>query len=115
MAAAGSRSGDGVAPSCRHGGEWPEGGPAARSRRATGRRLQFLHTPLVDGVIEPVRPGDPLAGENGENAGKIKLRACRGPAFIRDPVADAAGVGWIFAENWWTYRRPSCVTSPFAG
>lgn len=72
------------------------------------------HLP-IDGVIELVGPGDPPVGENGENAGKIKLRAWRGPAFIRDPVADAAGVGWILAENWWPYRRPTFVTPPFAG
>ena len=71
--------------------------------------------PLLDGLIELVGPGDPLAGENGENAGKIKLRAWRGPAFIRNPAADAAGVGWILAENWWPYQRPTFVTPPFAG
>ena len=26
-----------------------------------------------------------------------------------------AGVGWILAENWWPYQRPSFVTPPFAG
>ena len=25
------------------------------------------------------------------------------------------GVGWILAENWWSYQRPSFVTPPFAG
>ena len=71
--------------------------------------------PLVDGFIEPVQPNDPLAGENGENAGKIKLRAWRGPVFIKDPAEDTAGVGWILAENWWPYQRPTFVTPPFAG
>jgi hypothetical protein len=28
---------------------------------------------------------------------------------------DQAGAGWILAENWWPYQRPSFVTPPFAG
>ncbi len=71
--------------------------------------------PLVEGSIELVGPDDPLAGEHGEHVGEIKLRAWRGPDFIDDPAADAAGVGWILAGNWWPYQRPSFVTPPFAG
>lgn len=56
-----------------------------------------------------------LAGKNNENLGKIALLAWRGPEFIEDPVTDVAGVGWILAENWWPYQRPSFVTPPFAG
>ena len=59
--------------------------------------------------------GDPLAGEAGQHAGKIKLRAWRGPEAIRDPARDVAGVEWILAENWWPYQRPTFVTPPFAG
>ena len=30
-------------------------------------------------------------------------------------ITDVAGVGWILAEDWWPYQRPSFVTPPFAG
>jgi hypothetical protein len=71
--------------------------------------------PLVPGYIELVGPGDPLAGANNENVDKIKLYAWRGPEYINDPRTDQAGVGWILAENWWPYQRPTFVTPPFAG
>ncbi len=71
--------------------------------------------PLVAGLIELVNPGDPLAGANDENVGKIKLYTWRGPDFIAFPETDVAGVGWILAENWWPYQRPTFVTPPFAG
>lgn len=70
---------------------------------------------LVDGYIELIRAGDPLAGDNGEHVGKIKLFAWRGPAHVNNPIEDRAGVGWIRAEDWWPYQRPSFVTPPFAG
>ncbi|MEM7233174.1 MAG: hypothetical protein AAF517_13445, partial [Planctomycetota bacterium] len=47
--------------------------------------------------------------------GRIAVRSWRGPDFIDDPSTDTAGVGWILAENWWPYQRPSFVTPPFAG
>jgi hypothetical protein len=71
--------------------------------------------PLIPGYIELVGIGDPLAGSVGEHIGKIKLYTWRGPEFIDDPETDEAGVGWILAENWWPYQRPSFVTPPFAG
>ena len=71
--------------------------------------------PLVDGYIELVTENDPLAGTNGEHIGKVKLFTWRGPDYISDPDTDLAGVGWILAENWWPYQRPSFVTPPFAG
>ena len=71
--------------------------------------------PLAPGLIDLVGPDDPLAGEDGAHVGKIKLLAWRGPDFVDDPATDAAGVGWILAENWWPYQRPSFVTPPFAG
>ena len=71
--------------------------------------------PLSDGLIELVGAHDPLAGADGAHAGKIKLRAWRRPDYVDDPKTDAAGVGWILAENWWPYQRPSFVTPPFAG
>ncbi|MEZ5040031.1 MAG: MopE-related protein [Saprospiraceae bacterium] len=70
---------------------------------------------LIPGFIELVMSGDPLAGNHDEHVGKIKLYAWRGPEFIADPAVDEAGVGWILAENWWPYQRPTFVTPPFAG
>ena len=71
--------------------------------------------PLTPGLVELVQTGDELAGANNENVGKIKLFAWRGPDYIMDPDNEAAGVGWILAEDWWPYQRPSFVTPPFAG
>ena len=71
--------------------------------------------PLAEGYVELVREGDALAGEQGEHVDKVKLYAWRGPAYIERPDSDVAGVGWILAENWWPYQRPSFVTPPFAG
>jgi len=70
---------------------------------------------LLDGFIELVEEGDELAGDNDENVGEIKLYAWRGPAYIEEPDTDEAGVGWILADNWWPYQRPTFVTPPFAG
>lgn len=71
--------------------------------------------PLTPGFLELVAAGDPLEGLGGENIGKIKLYAWRGPDFVINPDTDVAGVGWILAENWWPYQRPSFITPPFAG
>jgi len=81
----------------------------------------FLPSYSVDGItlepgyIELVAAGDPLAGAADEHVGKIKLYTWRGPDYIINPFVDQAGVGWILAENWWPYQRPSFVTPPFAG
>lgn len=56
-----------------------------------------------------------LAGQNNENVGKIKLKAWRAHDYIGNPDTDVAGVGWILADNWWPYQRPTFVTPPFAG
>lgn len=71
--------------------------------------------PLIEGYVELVEEGDPLVGVNDENLHKIKLYSWRGPEFIDEPETDVAGVGWILADNWWPYQRPSFVTPPFAG
>ncbi len=71
--------------------------------------------PLMDGYIEVVEEGDPLAGADTQHLGKIKLLAWKGHDYIDDPSVDEAGVDWILAENWWPYQRPSFVTPPFAG
>lgn len=71
--------------------------------------------PLVPGYIEIVEIGDSLAGASNQHVGKIKLFTWRGPDYIPFPDSTYAGVGWILAENWWPYQRPSFVTPPFAG
>ena len=71
--------------------------------------------PLIPGFVELIETGDPLAGDNGQHIGELKLYAWRGPSYIDDPETDIAGVGWINALNWWPYQRPSFVTPPFAG
>ncbi|MBZ0328113.1 MAG: T9SS type A sorting domain-containing protein [Altibacter sp.] len=71
--------------------------------------------PLVPGLIEVIEAGDPLAGAFDENLGKMKLYTWLGPDRIVDPSIDIAGVGWILAEEWFPYQRPSFVTPPFAG
>lgn len=71
--------------------------------------------PLEQGFIEIAEEGDSLAGADNEHIGKIKIKGWRGPDFIRNPNVDTAGVGWVLAENWWSYQRPSFVTPPFAG
>ncbi|NNE54819.1 MAG: vanadium-dependent haloperoxidase, partial [Flavobacteriales bacterium] len=71
--------------------------------------------PLIPDHIEVVETGDPLAGFNDENVGKIKVYAWRGPDFIINPNSVVAGVDWILAEKWWPYQRPTFVTPPFAG
>jgi len=70
---------------------------------------------LIPNYIETVQLGDPLAGIANVNVGKIKLFAWRGNASINNVDTDEAGVGWILAENWEPYQRPSFVTPPFAG
>jgi hypothetical protein len=74
---------------------------------------------LVPGYIELVTPESSAVGERHEHlaaeVGKIALKAWRGPDYIGDPATTTAGVGWILAENWWPYQRPSFVTPPFAG
>ena len=80
--------------------------------------------PAGDGskrVVDCVRPGDPLAdnpyalGADTQNVGKIKIFAWRGPAYMRNPVFDVAGVGWVLAEDWWPFQAPTLVTPPSAG
>ena len=66
---------------------------------------QNSRLPLREGVVEIVGAGDVLAGESGENVGRQKIKAWRGPY---------AGVGWILPEHWMPYQHPGFVTPPFA-
>jgi hypothetical protein len=70
---------------------------------------------VTDESSSPGERHEHLRGKNDDNLGKIAIYAWRGPDYINDPDTDAAGVGWILAENWWPYQRPSFVTPPFAG
>ncbi|MFT5423286.1 MAG: hypothetical protein ACI89L_001060 [Phycisphaerales bacterium] len=70
---------------------------------------------VTDASIVPGQRHEHLAGLENANLGKIAIYAWRGPDYIVDPMIDEAGVGWILAENWWPYQRPSFVTPPFAG
>ena len=67
--------------------------------------------PLLPGYIEVIESGDPLAGDNDEHVGKIKLYTFRGPVA----ATGQDGVGWIRGENWWTFQRRTFVTPPFPG
>lgn len=67
--------------------------------------------PLLPGYIELVEEGDPLAGENNENVGKIKFYTWRGPVA----ATGQDNVGWMLGEKWWTFQRRTFVTPPFPG
>jgi hypothetical protein len=71
--------------------------------------------PLFPGSIETIGAGDALEGAGGENIGKIKFKAWRGPDYILNPNLDVAGVDWVLGDYWWPYQRPTFVTPPFAG
>ncbi|MEM6516719.1 MAG: FG-GAP-like repeat-containing protein, partial [Bacteroidota bacterium] len=71
--------------------------------------------PLVEGFIELVDESDELYQQDPQNLGKIKLYSWRGPDFLTTETGFQAGVGWILAEDWWPYQRPTFVTPPFAG
>ena len=74
---------------------------------------------LVPDIIEVVTAETTAPGERHQhlagNEGKIAIKAWKGPDYINNPDSDVAGVGWILAENWWPYQRPSFVTPPFPG
>jgi hypothetical protein len=70
---------------------------------------------LEPGYIELVDSMDMLAGNTFQHVGKIKLYAWNGPDSIPNIDNTYAGVGWILAENWFPYQRPTFVTPPFAG
>ncbi len=70
---------------------------------------------LIPGYIEIIKEGDPLAGNENQHLGKIKLKSWKGHDYIVDPSVDQAGVGWVLGEAWVPYQRPTFVTPPFAG
>ena len=75
-----------------------------------------LGLPLVSGLIELVTdentaPGQKMAHLVGHE-GKLALLSWRGA-----PAGGLAnkGVGWILAEDWLPYQKPTFVTPPFPG
>jgi Domain of unknown function (DUF6851) len=74
---------------------------------------------LIPGYIELVTAESTAPGQRHEHLsgeeGKIAIMSWRGPEYIVNEETDVAGVGWILAENWWPYQRPSFVTPPFPG
>ena len=70
---------------------------------------------LDPGFIELVEAGDALAGPTNQNIGKIKIMSWLGPDFIGNPINDTAGVGWMLAEEWYPFQRPTFVSPNFAG
>jgi len=72
--------------------------------------------PLIPGYIELVESIDLLRDNfRPEDIDKIKIKAWRGPRYIGNPETQVSGVGWILADDWWPYQRPTFVTPPFAG
>ncbi|XOV67737.1 MAG: vanadium-dependent haloperoxidase [Fluviicola sp.] len=92
---------------------WMAGNGQATDSLAPNYHPKGLH--LIPGSIEQVQEGDPLAGENNEHVGKIKLYAWRGPNSVENQQEDVGGVDWILAENWWPYQQYAFPTPPFAG
>jgi hypothetical protein len=94
----------------------------AQNGQCTDEKMPSFHAlgiNLLDGYIELVTEESSAPGEKHEHlAGdidKVAILAWRGPDYIDDEETDTAGVGWILAENWWPYQRPSFVTPPFPG
>ena len=91
----------------------------AEKGQSTDPNLPNYHPaglPLIDGFIEMIDDSHPLSYFDEEDqVGKIAVNTWKGPDFIEVPFNDEAGVGWILAERWWPYQRPSFVTPPFAG
>ena len=92
-----------------HGRPQPAGRPGsiADGRQGASRWRRGLSNASVPATRWP--------GGNGEHVGKVKLLAWRGPGHVDRQAAGMAGVGWIRAEDWWPYQRPTFVTPPFAG
>jgi hypothetical protein len=86
--------------------------PAQASYHPDGLRLIPELIEMV--TYETTRPRKKHRHLRG-NEGKVAVYAWRGPDAINNPLRDTAGVGWILAEEWWPYQRPSFVTPFFAG
>ena len=69
---------------------------------------------IINGYVEIVNDEDSLYYLDNDNLGKIKLYTWRGFDNQNFNIEEK-GSGWILAENWWPYQRPTFVTPPFAG
>lgn len=90
----------------------------ATQGQASDNKLKYYSAQgmqLVPGLIETVQAADTLTWAKGSDLGKVKVKAWRGPNFIPDPETTYAGVGWVLAEGWWPYQRPTFVSPPFSG
>lgn len=79
--------------------------------------LPYYHPaglPVIPGFIELIQPGDTLAGANNEHVGKAKIYSWKGPNDVT-PTHPISGVGWVLAQNWWTFQKKTFVTPPFGG
>jgi hypothetical protein len=71
--------------------------------------------PLESGLIEVIT-SQSASGRHAhlaDHLGEIAVLSWRGHGH--DPETEAAGVGWILAEDWWPYQQQGFVTPPFAG
>lgn len=67
--------------------------------------------PLVPGYIEIIEPGDPLAIQNPDNTGKIKVFAWKGPPANSE--TQESGTGWVVGERWLPYQESDVVTPEY--
>jgi hypothetical protein len=83
-----------------------------------------LHPGFIELITpETIVPGarhEHLAGKSNENLGKVAVYTWLGHDFFfsdppGDPQTEDAGVGWMLAELFMPYQRPSFVTPPFPG
>jgi hypothetical protein len=86
-----------------------------QSSNPSGPNYHPVGLPIIPDYIEQIQTGDPLAGPGNVNVGKMKIKSWRGHKVINNVDSEFAGVGWILAEEWEPYQRPSFVTPPFAG
>jgi len=69
--------------------------------------------PLEAGSIEIIAEGDPLAGDDDQHVGELKVWSWAGADSSAS--TDRSNVRWIRATEWLPYQRPTFVTPPFAG
>jgi len=67
--------------------------------------------PLIPGTIELIGSGDPLAIQNPDNTGKIKIFTWLGQP--NNPDTEVAGSGWIVGEKWVPYQEASIVAPDY--
>jgi hypothetical protein len=92
-------------------------GGLGQSSDADGPSYHPDGLPLVPGLVEVVTDATTAAGERHEtlagSEGRIAVRAWAGTPD--DVARETAGVGWILADNWVPYQKPTFVTPSFAG